>query len=263
MKKEVKKSKIKMCALASGSSGNCFYISNGKNSILVDAGISAKQIKERLDKIGADAENIDAIFITHEHSDHTKGADVFARTFGTKIYATKKTINQKYLCSEPKLIKEIKNNGETKVGEMIIEAFSKSHEAIDPVSFIVTCGKKKVAVITDVGYACKNVIKHVKQADFVFLESNHDEEMLVNGPYPYFLKKWIKSDTGHLSNKQAGLCILEHASPKLKGVILSHLSKTNNTPETAMETFNSFMKERINPPEVSISTTSPTELFII
>lgn len=271
--KEGKIKKMKISALASGSLGNCFYISNGKSNegILIDAGISSKQIVERLGKIGGNPEKIKGIFITHEHIDHIRGADVFAREFNVPVFATKKTARSKILCSNEKLIRHIKNNESVKVGGMTIQAFPKSHDAIDPVSYSVSGnagrsegGKKRVSVITDVGYGCKNVIENVSNSDFLCLESNHDEKMLESGPYPYYLKKLIKSDLGHLSNKQAALCVLEHSSIKLKKVILSHLSKTNNTPEIAMKTFNYFLKERQSPPDVHLSLREePTQLFRI
>jgi phosphoribosyl 1,2-cyclic phosphodiesterase len=235
---------MEICALASGSSGNCFYIGNNKNAgILIDAGISAKQISERLAMIGKNPSSIKAIFITHEHADHTKGADVFARGFNIPIFATKKTIEQSNICRNKDLIDSIKNKDSFKVAGMEIEAFSKSHKAADPVFFSVS-EKKKVSVITDLGYCCKNVILEVSDSNALFLESNHDPGMLEAGPYPYFLKKWVGGDDGHLSNNQASLCILEHGTRKLKHVFLSHLSSTNNTAKIALSTFNSAIKER-------------------
>ena len=245
---------MEVAALASGSSGNCFYVENEGKGILIDAGISSKQIVERLKALKKNPEKIKGIFITHEHSDHIRGVDVFARQFRVPIFVTKPTAKSAFLCKSRDLIKHIKNNETIAIGGMKVEAFSKSHNAADPVSYSIWNGKK-VSIITDVGYGCDNVISNVSDSDFLFLESNHDEIMLERGPYPYFLKQWIKSNNGHLSNLQAALCVLEHSKSKLKHVVLSHLSKTNNTEKLAMETFHHLLKERkdLNA-KVSVST---------
>lgn len=235
---------LEVCALASGSSGNCFYIGNSKGGILVDAGISMKQICLRMQERGLNPEKVKSIFVTHEHSDHIRGVDVFARRFHVPVFATQKTAKAGFLCSDTVLIHVIRNTEEIGVAGMLIEAFGKFHEAADPVSYTISAGKKRVSVITDVGHACKRVQEQVTDADFLFLESNHDERMLKEGDYPEMLKQWILSDTGHLSNRQAGLCVLEHASPRLKQVVLSHISEHNNTPQLALKTFLKLVKER-------------------
>ncbi len=255
---------MEVCALASGSSGNCFYVGNGKDGILIDAGINAKQICERLNEIGKDTASVKAIFLTHEHIDHVRGADVFARKFNIPIFVTKGTAENCFVCSEENLVKIIKNNDCVNLLGMKIEAFSKFHHAADPVSYNVYF-QKKVSIVTDAGYGCKNIKKHVSDSDFLIMEANHDEKMLENGPYPYFLKNLIKSDVGHLSNRQAALCVLEHSSKKLKNVVLAHLSKTNNNPILALKTFNSILKERIDvSPKIDLSIREePTRLFRI
>jgi phosphoribosyl 1,2-cyclic phosphodiesterase len=243
---------LEISVLASGSSGNCFYIEHDKKAILVDAGISAKRIIEKLEFLKRSPEMIKGIFITHEHGDHIRGVDVFARKFNVPIYATRKTAKQRFLCSEEKLLHFIKNNSTVEVGGMKIEAFSKPHGCADPVSYNVM-NDRKISIITDVGFASKNVISHVSDSDFLCLESNHDELMLDSGPYPYFLKKWIKSNQGHLSNMQAALCVLEHAPAGLKHVVLSHLSKTNNTPSLALETFKILKERKDLQPRITVS----------
>lgn len=269
MKQKIKKRdfliiKMRLSALSSGSSGNCFYVESNENAILIDAGISAKQIVERLSLINRNPEKIKGIFVTHEHSDHIKGIDVFARQFQIPIFANKKTAESCFLCSDDSLIQKIKNTEIIKISNLEIQSFSKFHKASDPISFSIT-NDKKISIITDAGFACKNIIENISDSDFLCLESNHDVKMLESGPYPFFLKQWIKSNIGHLSNTQAGLLVLEHASPKLKKIILSHLSQTNNTPKLALQTFNSLIKERLDIfPEVHISSReNPTELFKI
>lgn len=257
---------MELCAIASGSSGNCFYIGNSKlnQGIIVDAGISARQFFFRMAMLNRSPESIKGIFITHEHKDHVKGADVLARRFNIPIFATKKTAQNNFLCSDESLLNTIKNNESIDIAGMTIEAFPKSHHADDPVSFNIQADKK-ASIITDAVYACKNIAENVLDSDFLFLESNHDENMLVTGKYPYFLKKLIKSDIGHLSNKQAALCVLEYASPKLKHIVLSHLSKVNNTQQLALKTFHSMLNKRKNiSPDISVSLgEEPTNLFKI
>ncbi len=255
---------MEFSALASGSSGNCFYISNEKSAILIDAGISAKQILDKLLLIGGDQRKIKGIFITHEHIDHIRGVDVLARKLNIPIFATKETIKNCFLCSNKNLIKSINKDSKIKINGLKIEAFSKSHGAADPVSYNVY-NNKKISVITDAGHACKNIKSHVSNCDLLCIETNYDEKMLLQGPYPFHLKKLISSDIGHLSNMQAALCTLEFASKNLKRIILAHISKTNNTPELAYNTFSNIIKERSNlNPMINLSLReNPTELFRI
>ena len=258
---------MKAAALSSGSEGNCFYIEDNDTAVLIDVGISTKKVNERLSILNLQADKIKAIFLTHEHIDHIRGVDVLARQLHIPIYATKGTIESGYICSNKKLIKSIKRNDKIKINNLLIESFEKSHKAAEPVSFSISSltHRKNVAVITDVGYACPSVNEKVAKADFLFLESNHDIKMLENGPYPYFLQKWVRGDDGHLSNTQAALSVLEFASPQLKNIVLSHISSKNNTPQLALKTFNKILKERSDlKPDISLSLFSePTKLFSI
>ncbi|MEI6058185.1 MAG: MBL fold metallo-hydrolase [archaeon] len=243
---------MKISALASGSSGNCFYVCNNKSGILIDCGISSKQVEERLSILKQNPEKIKGIFVTHEHIDHIRGVDVLARKFSIPIFATKKTIKNSLLCQNEDLICPIKNDETVCVDGMNVEAFSKSHDASDPVSYKIKNGKV-LSVVTDIGYACENVIESVRDSDFLVIESNHDLDMLESGKYPYFLKQRILGDTGHLSNKSSALCVLEHAKSKMKNVILAHLSENNNTPLAAMNSFG-LLRERTDlRPKVSLS----------
>jgi len=253
---------MKISALASGSSGNCFFIENekaksNKNSILVDCGISCKQAEERLLDIKRSPKSIKGIFVTHEHSDHIRGIDVFARKFSIPIFAPKKIIDSCFLCSDKELLNGIKNNETLKIAGLEVSAFPKSHLGEDPVSYYITDSKnnKKLSVITDAGYPCKNITENVSDSNFLAIESNYDEKMLHEGLYPWHLKKWISSDNGHLSNTQSACCMLEHSSKKLKNIMLCHLSQNNNTPEKALHTCRTIMKERLDiRPAIEIST---------
>ncbi|MCX6741956.1 MAG: MBL fold metallo-hydrolase [Candidatus Pacearchaeota archaeon] len=259
---------MRACALASGSSGNAFYVENeNQQGVLIDLGISAKKVVERLALIKRSPENIKSIFVTHEHSDHVKGVDVFARNFGVPIFLTKETSEKCFVCSDEKLINFIKNKETVRVCGMDIRAFPKSHNCADPVSYSIFSKRENrtVSVITDMGHACKNVCEAVSDSNSLFIESNHDSEMLSNGPYPHFLKKWISSDIGHMSNFQTSICILEYACSNLKTVVLSHLSEVNNTPGIALKTTRSMIKERKDlDPKVFVSERhNPSEMFRI
>jgi len=253
---------MRTCALASGSSGNAFYIENDKNAILIDAGISSKQIVERLNNNGKNAEKIKAIFVTHEHIDHVRGIDVFARMFNVPIFLTRKTAENCFVCSDKSLINFIKNNETVHIAGFDVNAFSKPHDCVDPVSYSIQ-GDKTVSIITDIGHASKNVCNAVSDSDLLFVESNHDSHMLINGPYPASLKKRILSKYGHLSNFQSSICLLEHASSRLKNIVLAHLSEVNNTPNIAMRTMQNLIKERKDlKPKICVSGRyEATELF--
>ena len=237
---------MQISSLASGSSGNSFLIKGNNNSILIDAGISCRQVIERMTLLGESPKNLKAIFITHEHSDHIKGADVLSRTFKIPIYSTKETSRNCLLCSNPEQIVYIKNKQITKVGNMEIESIPKSHDCPNPVSFKIssTSNKRIISIITDLGKLNKDVLEAINDSDFLAIEANHDRIMLENGPYPYFLKKRIAGEKGHLSNEKSAIAVLENANRKLQSILLCHLSENNNTPKIAFRTFNNFVNLR-------------------
>ncbi|MCK4764464.1 MAG: MBL fold metallo-hydrolase [Candidatus Aminicenantes bacterium] len=235
---------IEVCSLSSGSNGNAFFVKTGADAFLVDAGISCKQICLRLEQIGVSPNDLKAIFITHEHSDHVRGLRVFLKRFQVPVYITEKTYDRiEASIAEPGL-NFIKADDTIKLNDTLIRSLPKCHDAVDPTLFCFHYKGKKISIVTDAGCACENVIESVKDADILFLESNYDEDMLRWGIYPPYLKRRIAGDYGHLSNNHAGSLILDHASSKLKHVFLSHLSENNNTPETALHTFLSIIKER-------------------
>lgn len=235
---------IKVCSLSSGSNGNAFFIKTGDDSFLVDAGISCKQIRLRLQQIQSNISDIKGIFITHEHSDHVQGLDVLLRKFPVPVYITEKTYNSLPIVIEEKYLNFVKSKDRFTFNETTIQSMPKSHDAVEPTLFSFYFRNKKISVVTDVGYGCDNVAEAIRDANIVFLESNYDEEMLQTGFYPDFLKKRISGRYGHLSNILAGSLILDHASPNLEYVFLSHLSENNNTPALAMQTFQSVIGER-------------------
>jgi phosphoribosyl 1,2-cyclic phosphodiesterase len=255
---------FEVSVLASGSSGNCFYVGSNKGDILIDAGISCKQISERLSKIGKDINNIKGIFVTHEHTDHIRGIETLSRKHNIPIFINTGTLEGCYLDMGNMNI--IRTDKEFDFNGLKILPFSKSHDSSEPISFLIKNGTKKISIITDVGMCCDNVIDNVCESDLIILEANHDLNMLKNGPYPYYLKKRIASTKGHLSNYEAALLVLEHGNKKLQHVLLSHLSLNNNTPETALKTFNSIVCERADLKKLKSWLTfrdKPTELIRI
>lgn len=228
---------VEVCALASGSNGNCYYVGNESEAVLVDVGISARQITLRIEQAKIPIQKIKAIFISHEHADHIRGVRVFSKRFNIPVYLTRKT----YLKTTKKYLPQYSRffvPGETiTIGDLKIHSFLKWHDAAEPCSFRVENGQLSVGVMTDIGQPCKNVIQHIKQSNILFLESNYDEASLWKGGYPWYLKQRIASDHGHLSNEQAFNLVNEHAEESLKTIFLAHLSGENNNIEMALNNF--------------------------
>ncbi len=202
-------------------------------SILVDAGLSGIETQKRLLAVGVAPENLTAIIITHEHSDHVKGAGVLSRRFDIPVYITPKTFQA---CSGLGKIQDIRffDCGKPfQIDPICITPFSISHDATDPVGMTLEYNGHKIGVATDLGIATNLVKDHLKNSSLLYLESNHDLEMLLNGPYPWHLKQRIKSRTGHLSNEDAMHLVKELKTDRLKHVILAHLSEENNCPKKA------------------------------
>ncbi len=226
--------RIEICALASGSNGNCYYVGNSRDAVLVDAGISTKQVLLRMEERGLDPRKVKALFITHEHSDHLRGARVLSKRLCIPVYMTARTYIATYKNMQPASPRFFTPGTTIAVGEFQIHTFLKNHDATEPCSFRIEYAGRSVGVCTDIGEACDQVMTHIGLCDALFLESNYDEEMLRTGPYPYFLKQRVGSAHGHLSNVQALRLLEENAGKQLKCVFLSHISKENNTPERAV-----------------------------
>jgi phosphoribosyl 1,2-cyclic phosphodiesterase len=244
-----------IASIASGSNGNCYYLENNDDAILVDAGISARQIVERMARLGLSVSKLRGVFISHEHSDHIRGLDAFTRRYAVPVFITSKTYSSYGKTIRGSALNFFAPGMQVKLGKICVNPFLKSHDAAEPCSFSVSSGSKTVAVMTDIGCKCASVTSHIKNADAVFLESNYDDDMLQTGYYPPYLKARISSDIGHLSNIQSAELLLEHASSRLKHVFLSHLSANNNTPELALGTFHHFIAQR-NDLNVEVTLTS-------
>jgi len=224
-------------SLNSGSNGNCYYVGNENEAVLIDAGISCREIEKRLLRLELSIGKIKAIFISHEHSDHIKGVAVLSRKHKLPVYITRATLKSGGLQLDEELVKEFTGYQNIMIGDLNIMAFPKFHDASDPHSFIVSGNGIKIGVLTDIGSICKHVIEAFKQCHAAFLETNYDEEMLEGGNYPFYLKRRIQSSHGHLSNDQALELFVNHRAPFLTHVLLSHLSRENNSPQLAQQLF--------------------------
>jgi len=227
-----------IASLNSGSNGNCYYIGNERDAVLVDAGISCRETEKRMLRLGLSMSKVRAIFVSHEHSDHISGIPMLAKKYRLPVYITPPTMQGGKLFLDDELVISFIAFEAVSIGELHITAFPKFHDASNPHSFIVTCRDIKVGVFTDIGVACENVISHFKLCHAAFLEANYDDDMLDNGNYPYHLKRRIRSGHGHLSNKQALELFTLHKPAYMSHLLLSHLSKNNNDPQLVQELFN-------------------------
>lgn len=232
---------MRLVSIASGSSGNCIYVGSDDTHILVDAGISNKRIEQGLNEIGLKGSEMDGIVITHEHSDHTKGLGVLARRHGIPIYGTEETLSEiagmRQLGEVPDgLYRPIRPEVGFMIGDLEIKPFTIDHDAANPVAYRIQSGAKSVAVATDMGHYDQYVIDRLQGVDALLLEANHDVRMVETGPYPYYLKRRILGDKGHLSNENAGRLLSHILHDGIKHILLGHLSKENNYAELAYET---------------------------
>ncbi|KIO77274.1 metallo-beta-lactamase [Pedobacter lusitanus] len=217
-------------SLNSGSNGNCYYVGNEQEAVLIDAGISCRETEKRMLRLGLSMGKVKAIFISHEHGDHIRGLTVMAKKYRIPVYITPGTIGNSRLELPEELINSFSSHQIIAIGALQITCFPKIHDAAEPHSFMVSYKDTKVGVFTDLGAVCEQLTFHFKQCDAAFLETNYDEELLHNGNYPYYLKKRISDGFGHLSNKQALDLFITSRPLNLTHLLLSHLSKDNNNP---------------------------------
>lgn len=232
---------MRLCSIASGSSGNCIYAGSDHTHLLVDTGISKKRIEQGLNTLDVKGEELNGILITHEHIDHIQGLGVFSRKYEIPIYATHGTIegikNCKSLGKMPEgLLHEMKVDHPLSLGDITVHPFAISHDANEPSGYRIEQGERSVAVATDIGIYDEYTVENLKNVNALVLEANHDIHMLEVGPYPYPLKRRVMGDKGHLSNELSGRLLCDILHDDLKQVVLGHLSKENNYPELAYET---------------------------
>ncbi|MBO5351796.1 MAG: MBL fold metallo-hydrolase [Lachnospiraceae bacterium] len=242
---------MRLCSIASGSSGNCIYVGHASTHLLIDAGISGKRIEQGLAENGVDPKNLSGILVTHEHSDHIQGIGVLARKYGIPLYGTVETF-----CAMKKgktsigkvddaLFQQVYPGKGLNIGEITVTPFAVSHDAANPVAYVFEAEGQKIGMATDLGVYTEQTVEYLKDSDMLYLESNHDVNMLMVGGYPYYLKQRILGEHGHLSNDTAAelLCRLYHDG--LQQVLLAHLSKENNYPELAYETVKAELLLRV------------------
>jgi phosphoribosyl 1,2-cyclic phosphodiesterase len=229
-------------SLNSGSNGNCYYVGNSEEAVLIDAGISCREIEKRMQRLNLSMSKVKALFISHEHSDHIKGVCTLAKKYQLPVYITPGTFRNCRFILEEGLIRTLRSHSKTQIGNLVVTAFPKIHDASEPHSFMVSCGDTHVGVFTDLGAVCGELTKHFKLCDAAFLEANYDEQMLNNGSYPYFLKQRICGGRGHLSNREALELFNTHKPAHMSHLLLSHLSKDNNNPQLVKDLFDAHAK---------------------
>ncbi|MGX5818950.1 MBL fold metallo-hydrolase [Chitinophaga lutea] len=223
-----------IASLNSGSNGNCYYVGNTEEAVLIDAGISCRETERRMKRLGLDMQKVRAIFISHEHTDHISGLPVLSKKYNLPVYITGHTLlnSRMSLTGIPFRATEA-----VQIGGLRVVPFLKHHDAADPHSFLVEGNGVKIGVFTDLGVPCEQLALHFSQCHAAFLEANYDVEMLDKGRYPIFLKNRIRGGKGHLSNHQALQVFQLHRPPCMSLLLLAHLSRDNNSPETALQLF--------------------------
>ena len=232
---------MKFCSIASGSSGNCIYAGSASTSVLIDAGISGRRIEQGLNELELATSDMDGILVTHEHADHIKGLGVLARRYGIPIYGTEGTLSAiREAAAVGKipetLMRPVAADRMFSIGDLAIHPFAVSHDAAEPVGYRIEHNGKACAVATDMGCYDDYIIRRLKGLDVLLLESNHDVHMLEAGRYPYYLKRRILGERGHLSNETAGQLLSLVLHDSIREIFLGHLSRENNYEALAFET---------------------------
>lgn len=225
---------LAVCVLASGSKGNAIYISDGFTAILVDAGLSATEIKRRLKSRGLNPKDLNAILVTHEHSDHIQAVGVLSRQLKLPIYLSRNIKKKVFMGCGVHEIRNFNSGSTFEINSLAVHPFAVSHDAADPVGFTIAQNGSRIGVATDLGTVTPHLEENLKHCHLLILEANHDPSMLINGPYPWYLKRRIQSRSGHLSNAQSKRLLMQLQHNGLEQVILAHLSQTNNTPQKVL-----------------------------
>ena len=255
---------LKFCSLFSGSSGNSLFVQSDQSKILIDCGASGKKICEALASINSSIEDIDAILITHEHSDHVQSLGLISKKYNIPIYINKETFEALSTAQKEKIIKEnvhfTENNKEFILNDLTIKPFDIPHDAADPCGFCISDGESKISIATDIGHMTNSILDNIKNSNFLLLEANYEPDVLKCSSYPFHLKERIASPIGHLSNVEAGKTINYLADFGVKNIMLGHLSNENNFPELAYKS----VLEQIEDKELNINVASrfkPSNLF--
>jgi len=249
-----------IASLNSGSNGNCYYIGNDRESVLIDAGIPCRETERRMRRLGLSLSNVKGIFISHEHDDHIRGLEVLSKRYRLPVYISESTRQQLRLSLEPQLAMQLDPHEPVTIGALTVTPFPKTHDASDPCSFVVSSPTVRIGVFTDLGVVCEQLIHHFQQCHAAFLETNYDEQLLDTGRYPHFLKNRIRGGFGHLSNRQAIELFVRYRPAFMSHLFPAHLSRDNNRPELVRELFE---KEAGGTKIVIASRDQETELYAI
>lgn len=241
---------LAICSLASGSSGNCYMVRSQGTALLVDAGISARRIRNGLARLDVDPAMLEGVLVTHEHSDHISGLRTLTRSGNLKIYANDQTFRGMGLSLPEERCCRFSTGDSFQVGELEVRTFAVSHDTADPVGYSLGFGGQRITIVTDTGTVTRALIDEIRDADILVLESNHDENILRMGSYPWFLKQRILGERGHLSNEAAARALasvlqdeMRQGRKKPRRVLLAHLSRENNFPEMAVATMENILEE--------------------
>ena len=242
---------MNICLLASGSKGNSILVESGKTRLLIDAGLSARELRKRLDSVGIEAESLDALLITHEHGDHVRGLGPLVRQLELPVYLQTDLARKLPDVGKPECVREFVDGEEFAINDLTIRPFAITHDCLAPVGFTLDGELGKVGVATDLGVVTRLVTECLQDCRALVLETNHDEELLRDGPYPWKLKQRVRSNHGHLSNNAAGNLLQSLLWSGLETVFLGHLSETNNRPDLAVEVVSAILeKQNICEPQV-------------
>ncbi len=238
---------MKLISLQSGSNGNCIYVEAAGVKLLIDAGISGLQAQQRLAKFGVRITDVDALLISHDHSDHTRCMGIFQRRFKLPIHCTQKTYAAAARRCQTGQLNDVKHftAGETLTfGDVRVETICTPHDAVDGVGFIVDDGRHRLGVLTDLGHVFDGLATAMRTLDAVLIESNYDAQMLASGPYPWYLQERIRGPGGHLSNLESAN-LLAQCDGRLRWACIGHLSEHNNQPQTALATHRQIHGSRL------------------
>ena len=236
---------MKICSLASGSKGNCLYLETGDTRVLIDAGLSLRETLLRMEAVGIDAHSINAVLVTHEHIDHIRSAGSFARKFNVPVFASHLVVHakaDKYF--KKTRVTEFEAGSTVIFRDVVIDPVPITHDSCDPVGFVIESLEGRAASVTDLGIVTRLVTEKLRGCRFLNLESNHDVDMLMNGPYPWELKQRIKSRHGHISNEESLELLHELAHEGLEALVMAHLSEVNNHPEHVVRTTRAFLSDQ-------------------
>lgn len=251
---------VRVVSLASGSSGNAFLVEAGDTVLLIDAGLSMQRLSLALRQFGIDLREVQAVLLTHEHSDHTRGLEMLSWRCGLPVVGNEATLAA--LGPDPQRSRVLPTGGSLEIGSVRVYSFALPHDGCEPVGYCLEHNGVRVCLATDLGYVPEELKEHVRASDLVILEANHDLDSLIRGPYPRYLKQRIASQLGHLSNDQAADCLEECASERRQWVWLAHLSEVNNSPRLALRTVTQRLRQAgISTMDVRVARRDSTSLI--